>query len=196
MKKQIIVLAFLVTLFFQESAAQKIYENRRGCFRSQGNIAAGYQFQQKQVSAYFTGDLDVFVHNNVSICGEIWLGYRFANDKPGLRNNHSVFFGANYHPTKKGRFDPYIGLCPGVALADVVYRDGEGLRTSKLGVAPLVSVNAGFNFYFGSVFHVFVKARFVSGQLFTSNAPNTRLDELKMTAGLGWNLRLWKLKKL
>jgi hypothetical protein len=62
------------------------------------------------------------------------------------------------------------------------------------GFAPLISGVIGCNYYVGSIFNFFVKARFVGGH-FKGDVPEfQQLNEIKLTAGLGWNLRVWKPK--
>ena len=177
------------------TSAQRIWEERKGCFRGQGNLAAGYLFQQRQVGAYITGDMDLFFDNKVSMAGSAWYSFAVTNkDQPGLRANHAIFGGLNYHFTKKGRFDPYIGLTPGVSLVSVAYREGETMRTSSICPVPVISAAVGMNYYIGSIFHFFAKVQGVSGQTLGNIPVHTRLEEIKITAGLGWNIRIWKPK--
>lgn len=191
-----ILLLLLSVITFTHLSAQKIWEQRKGCVRAQGNLAPGYLFSQKIASAYLQGDMDLFFDNRVSFTGSAF--YSFAlnrKNQTGVKANHAVFAGLNYHFLKPGRFDPYIGFTPGVGIVQAAYKHGEDIRRSKYSAIPLVSATAGFNYYVGWVFHVFVRVQGVTGQMFGDMPAPVRVDELKCMAGLGWNLRLWKPKK-
>lgn len=199
-KKRIVTLIALVLVATVATAQKKprlpIWEDRKGCVRSQGNLAAGYLFHQKQVAAYLTGDMDLFIDRRVSFNGQIWTSFATtAKDKPGVRANHSLFWGLNYHLTKKGRFDPYIGITAGAGLVRLNYHNGESIQRTPFNVVPLLSAQIGMNYYVGSIFHFFAKAQGVSGIFLPGANKGQRLEELRFTAGLGWNLRLWRPKK-
>lgn len=188
-KKIITVLLLFVAI---TSFSQPIVESRKGNLRTQGNIAGGYLFSQKAAGAYLTGDLDLFIDERVSISGAGWYGFKTGENDLGLYRNHAVFGGFNFHPVRKGRWDPFMGFSPGVGIAEIRYLDAEGLSQFTTGVAPLISGEIGCNYYVGSIFNLFVKARAVTGQAGGKAPAPTRLDEIKITAGLGWNFRLWK----
>lgn len=191
-----ILLLMLSAFTFFNTQAQKIWEVRKGCVRSQGNLAPGYLFGQKIASGYVNGDMDLFFDNRVSFTGSAWASFALnRNNQTGIKANHAVFGGLNYHFCKAGRFDPYIGFTPGLGIVQVAYRDGETIKRTPYAAVPLVSGVAGFNYYVGWIFHVFVKVQGVTGQVFSTLPAPVRLDELKIMTGLGWNLRLWKPKK-
>jgi hypothetical protein len=198
--KKLIAFSFLMLLLAIGLQAQKkripIWEERKGCARAQGNLAAGYLFQQRQVAAYVTGDIDLFVDNRVSVTGQVWATFvTTERNKPGITANHSVFWGMNYHLVPKGRFDPYIGLTTGAGLVRANYWYNDANRKSEFSVVPLISAQLGMNYYVGSIFHFFARVQGVSGVFFSNVPQSGRLKELKITAGLGWNLRFWKPKK-
>ncbi len=188
--KKILTAGFILLSLL--SFSQSITDHRAGHFRAQGNLAGGYLFAQKDFTAYITGDLDLFLSDDVSFTGECWYNFQTNDRRTGLLENHALFSGFNYHPLKKGRWDPFIGLSPGMAIVKAGYNDAEGIIQETVGVAPLVSGTVGCNYYIGSIFHLFVKARGVAG-MFRGDSPEfTPLNEMKITAGLGWNVRLWK----
>lgn len=199
-KLLVIISIRLLLLLLSVSAAlhlpaQKIWEERKGCVRMQGNLAPGYLFSQKVASAYLNGDMDLFFDNRVSFTGSGC--YSFAlnrKNETGLKANHALFGGLNYHFLKPKRWDPYIGLTPGMGIVQVAYKEGDEVKRAPYSVAPLISASVGCNYYVGWIFHIFVKVQAVTGQAFSEGAPPVRLDELKFMAGLGWNLRLWKPK--
>jgi hypothetical protein len=179
-----------------QSQAQKIWTERKGSISAQGNLAPGYLFAQKSVSAYVNGDVEIFIDDRASFIGQAWISFATTEkNKAGLRANHAIFWGANYHFLKPGRWDPYVGFTPGMGLVRAGYKSGEDIKLTPFSVVPLVSISAGCNYYVGSIFHFFVKVQGVSGQMFSDLPVPKRLDELKFMAGLGWNLRMWKPKK-
>lgn len=195
-KTQRASLILLIMLLCLQSQAQKIWEERKGCIMAQGNLAPGYLFAQKSVAAYVDGDLELFLDDRASFIGSAWVSFATSEkNKPGLRANHAIFWGANYHFLKPCRWDPYVGFTPGMGLVRASYKDGEQLKYTPFSVVPLVGLSFGCNYYVGSIFHFFVKVQGVSGQMFTTLPVPKRLDELKFMAGLGWNLRMWKPKK-
>ena len=76
------------------------------------------------------------------------------------------------------------------------YKSGDGIKLTPFSLAPVVGAQFGCNYYVLSFMHFFVKAQVVAGQMFSTLPASKRLDELKIMAGLGWNLRLWKPKKV
>ena len=180
----------------QKKVRLKIWEVRKGCVRTQGNLAPGYLFAQKDVSAYVNGDIDFFVDDRTSIFGSVWASFNMGNNPKGLYANHAVFGGINYHFLRPMRIDPYVGLNPGFGIVRAGYVDSLGnLRKTPFTPVPLIGISAGFNYYIGSIFHFFVKAQFTAGQIFSSLPEVKRIDELKITAGLGYNIRLFTPKK-
>lgn len=183
-----------IFIFFQ-SPAQKIRDERRGCISTQGNLAPGYLIEQKTLAAYIDGDMELFLDDRFAFGGSVWVSFA-TTDKShaGIRMNDAVFGGANYHFLKPGRFDPFVGLTPGVGLVRANYLDGETMKMTPYSLAPLVGLTVGCNYYVGSIFHFFVKVEGVAGEMFGAPTPQ-RLDEIKFMAGLGYNIRMWKPKK-
>lgn len=190
-------ITFLLLGFFQKTTAQKIWEVRKGCIRAQGNLAPGYLFSQKYFAAYVTGDIELFLDDCAAFTGAVWVSFNTKpKNKEGITANHSLFAGMDYHFLKPKKFDPYIGITPGVAMVRTAYNNKDNiLIKSNFAAAPLISIAAGCNYYVGSFFHFFVKVQGVTGQTFSNSPTPTRIDELKLTAGLGWNIRAWKPKK-
>lgn len=188
--QKLILVPLLLASFCGFAQRMPITEARTGFIRAQGNLAGGYLFGQKTFGAYLTGDADVYLHEKVSVTGEIW--YSFATGDAALRQNHAVFGGLNYHPVAHSRWDPFVGFSPGMGLAQIHYETEGNRQNSPLTPVPLVGLVTGCNWYVGSIFHLFVKVRWTNGQVMGSAPFRTPLHELKITGGLGWNLRAWK----
>jgi hypothetical protein len=193
METKSLIATIAASLFLASTTtAQPILQQRKGNFRAQGNIAGAYIFQQKTFVPYLTGDMDLFFDNHVALAGSVWVSLPIGKIKSGLKQNHAVFGGINYHPLKKGRWDPYIGLTPGIGLVQAEETNGELVTRTRLSPVPLLSASVGCNYYIGSIFNFFVKAQGVSGQFFKVEHRAIRLDDLRLTAGLGFNFQLWK----
>jgi hypothetical protein len=154
-------------------------------------------FAQKTVSAYINGETEIFFEDRFAFTGAICVSFvTIAKNREGIRVNDALFAGANYHFLKPKRWDPYAGLTPGVALVRAAYKSGDEMKLAPFTLAPVVGVQFGCNYYVISFMHFFVKAQVVAGQMFSTLPTPKRIDELKIMAGLGWNLRLWKPKKV
>lgn len=192
MKKIIVIMCCVLCV--ENTFSQPILKERKGNFRSHGNIAGGYLFQQKRAAAYITGDGDIFIDNHVALTGSLWFSVPLGKKyETGIKANHQFFGGVNYHILKQGRWDPYFGLTPGVGLVSAAYQNGEELRRTKISPVPLVSAAVGCNYYIGSIFNFYLKLQGVTGQLLKDVPQAVPLHELKMTAGLGWNFKIPKM---
>ncbi|MBK8657649.1 MAG: hypothetical protein IPN22_01910 [Bacteroidetes bacterium] len=191
------LLFFSILLFanFHSLHAQRIWEVRKGCIRSQGNLGGGYLFAQKKISGYLNGEMEVFLDDRFAYTGAVCFSFlTIKKNETGIKVNHAVFSGANYHFLKPSRWDPYVGLTPGIGLLRATYQQGDALKSTSYSVAPLLSAQVGCNFYVMSFLHFFVKAQFVTGQMFGTLPSPQRIDEMKFMGGMGWNLRIWKPK--
>jgi hypothetical protein len=88
---------------------------------------------------------------------------------------------------KPNRFDPYIGLTPGISLVRVRFNGNERIESTPLSVVPVMSAQLGFNFYVGSIFNFFAKVQGIKGQFFSILPKPKNIDEIRIMAGLGWN---------
>lgn len=193
--KFMLMLVVILVMLVEDVISQRIWEERKGCIRAQGNLGGGYLFGSKAPSAYLNGDIDLFVEDRVAVTGAAF--YSFAlnrKNEVGLKANHAVFFGINYHFLKPQRFDPFVGLTPGMGIVQAAYKDGDALKRTPYSPVPLVAAQVGFNYYVGSIFNFFAKVQGVTGHFSGPKPGVVRLDELKFMAGLGWNMRAWKPK--
>ena len=180
---------------FMQLHAQTIWQERKGTMSFQGDLAPGYLFSEKTLTAYADGDVELFLDDRVGFTGALWASFPTTRkDQPGIKANHALFWGANYHFLKPSRWDPYIGFTPGFGLVREAFTQNDQLTRTPFSIAPLVSASVGCNYYVGSIFHFFVQIQAVEGQILSTLPSARRLDELKFMAGLGWNFRLWKPK--
>lgn len=199
MKKSIFIITtvLFVAAFFliaSDLFAQKIWEERKGMARGQGNVAAGYFLSRREFSGYVTGDAEYFIDNRAGFSGELWYNLPFRSVSQGFWKHHSIYAGMNWHFLKPQKFDPFIGLSPGISMANEKYLDMQStMQSTDYKIIPDISFTMGCNYYIGSIFHFYLRLKYVYSD-FTGINESTRLDELKITAGLGWNLRIVKPK--
>jgi hypothetical protein len=158
--------------------------------RTQGNLSVGYMVKQKTVPAYIGGDFDYFVDERVSWYGEGSFFVTGTSDEVGykIKHNHAILSGVNIHLTKEKRFDPYIGINPGIMISQFGSTNMIiGPQYTKVGVSPVFSAAVGINYYVGSIFNFFVRARYIQGQFFANSMERIPLSEFRFSAGLGWN---------
>ncbi|MCG9910543.1 MAG: hypothetical protein MH137_04500 [Flavobacteriales bacterium] len=181
--KRIMMAVFLI-FSFTGLLGQNAETGRKGMVLFQGNLAGGYRFAPGIFTAYVQGDTDWFLHDRVTLGGQVWYHIPIRSDV--LKHNHSVFAGIAVHPVKTGRIDPFIGFHPGASLV--------GERNNALSVIPVMSASAGVNIYTGPLFHLFLKVQGVAGNFNGREQTSQPLHELRFSAGLAYHFRL-KTKK-
>lgn len=185
------LLRLIILLFFLQIVmhAQTTEIVRKGLLRAMGTISPAYLFSSSQSYYYLHGNLEGYVHRNVSLSGEIYYSVgNTAGDAALFKFNHSLFFGGSYHFVK-GRHDLYFGLQPGMSL--VKLNEGDSLlRTTAAGTNPVISVIGGYNFYVSRFFHFFIQNRVIVGE-HNYDIPKS-LTEYRFSAGLGFNINTMK----
>ena len=158
----------------------------KGLVRAQLTLSPSYLFSEKQSLFYLHGNLEYYLHDKISVAGE---GYYFLGSSKGDSTifdfNHSSFFGISKHFVK-GNSDFYIGLQPGISIVKLKVGNDSDLHSSS-GVNPLFSVITGCNYFIGNYVHFFLQMRYVNGQNNFTKVVN--LSELRLSAGLGFNLK-------
>jgi hypothetical protein len=198
MDKRLIVLLFAL---ISGMAANAQDDNKpfikKYLLRTQGNLSLGYMTKQKIVPAYIGGDFDFFFDEKVSFYGEGSFFITATSDEVGykMKHNHAILSGINIHLTSQKRFDPYIGINPGIMFSqfgpvgdvNIGLYNPPFTQNTKLGVSPIFSTAVGFNYYVGSIFNFFVRVRYIQGQFFGTSMERIPLSEFRFSAGLGWN---------
>jgi hypothetical protein len=182
MKKLLLLFSlWLLGCFLQ---AQDSFTKTHG-LRAMGTLAPGF-FTSGATAVYFAGDFDYYLNERISVNGE---GHYFLSDlhgNPQIINYHALLAGVNYHFTESKQFDPFIGMQPGLGLVEGVRL--IGMSPSRFEAVPLLSFCAGTNFYVGSIFHFFVKVRYLQGHSLSATDYKVPLGEFRLMAGLGFNV--------
>ncbi|MEC4050354.1 hypothetical protein OX284_013000 [Flavobacterium sp. SUN046] len=158
---------------------------RKGLINTQLTLSTSSMFAEKQSYFYLHGSLENFVSEKISLSGEgyYYLG-NLSNSGSIFNYNHSLFFGASKHFTKKNN-DFYIGIQPGISFLKLDPNNNQ-LVMSHNGINPLISTVIGYNFYINSFFHFFVQSRIIEGE--NNFDIHKNLAEIRFSAGLGFNI--------
>lgn len=105
-----------------------------------------------------------------------------------MAENSSLLFGINYHFTKDGKIDPFVGVMPGLSLVSVNNYNLLMPRASAYSVVPIISFDAGFKFHMAKWCNAFINFRYLKGTLVENHYEALALDELRVSFGLGFNL--------
>ncbi len=189
MDKRLVMLA-LVLMGLAAQAQDNNAFVKKYLLRTQGNLSVGYMVKQKTVPAYIGGDFDYFIDERVSWYGEGSFFVTGTSDEVGykIKHNHAILSGVNIHLTANKRFDPYIGINPGIMISQFGSTNIIiGPQYTKVGVSPVFSAAVGINYYVGSIFNFFVRARYIQGRFFANSMERIPLSEFRFSAGLGWN---------
>lgn len=184
-------LIFLLSIIVGKMIAQDSTIVRKGLIRAQLTISPSYMFSDQRAYFYLHGNLEGYVSDRISLAGEGYYNLGdLSADKDLFNYNHSGFFGASYHFTKKNN-DLYVGLQPGLSftkLSDTT----NSISQTQLGINPLFSPVIGYNFYVNKVFHFFIQSRLVIGQ--HNYDIHKDLSEFRFSAGLGFNINMIRMK--
>lgn len=188
--KSKLVFAIVVFNFCNVLAQNEIVDT--GLISTKLTLTPSVLLQQKESTFYVHGAGTYYLSPKVSIDGEGYyqLG-KISSENPTFEFNHNLFFGAARHFTANDN-DFYLGLQPGVSIAKVS-KEISNLEKRNVGVNPVASITAGYNFYVNSYFHFFFQTRYIAGSHKYDMAQS--LSEFRFSAGLGLNLRTIKNKK-
>lgn len=147
-----------------------------------------------RTNIYLHGTAEYYFTERFSIRGD---GYYFVNKNKvagGLKHNHCVQVGADFHLLKSMTFDPYIGLATGINLAQIYPMDfykSPGDTIANYAVPahldPIWGPRVGINFYGQRIFHFFIEGQYLMGAYRPPMGPTRSLNEIRISAGLGWN---------
>jgi hypothetical protein len=159
--------------------------SKRHGLRTMGTLSPGYMFGLKEGVVSLSGSWSFYLNEHISVHGEGSYFLTSLEEFSRVSDNSSLLGGLNYHFTANKRFDPFIGMQPG---AGFFTREGGQLVSYKLEVVPLISFIGGVNYYVGSFFNFFVHLRYLQGQAINNPEFKSSLSEIRLMAGLGFNL--------
>lgn len=150
-------------------------------------------FQESLNLFYINGALTFYPTPKVSFRGDAAFSFREFNNEGNIDiRYHSVFFGACYHFTENGAFDPFVGIQPGFSFLERSYTSILPFENIIQEYIPNASVIAGLNFYVNRYFSLFANVRYVYGQPMRNTTVGSGLHEIRFAFGLGINLAKWQ----
>ena len=161
----------------------------------QATISPGYMFNEGLWNSYFHSTLEWCFDKRVSIRADGSYFFSSQGDYQPLKMNHSLLLGAFYHfPKKKGDF--YFGIQPGAACVQqysYIYNDSS-IVNPHLKVIPIMTAAIGANYFFWKYMNLFAAIKFVHGTYIPQYGKSYPLDELRISAGVGWQVQFKKGK--
>lgn len=164
----------------------------RGLVSGAASIGPGFMVDHPLTNIYVTGDANYFLEDRISLQGSAAWYVGAQQDSTFLKENSRVSFGPVYHFTKGG-LDVGLGFLPGVSLTQLE-PTGQDLPATPLKLLPNVSLSGSVTYYVWKYMHFFANVRYVHAQYTSAAITPLPLDELVVTAGLGWQVRMRKKK--
>lgn len=190
-RKFLILMLFPLQVFSQETMEQYIH---KGLFCVRGSISFGKMTGLNANNIFLEGDIEYYVDDNISLRGDAYFFMGSFNSDNPFKIHHSIFTGVLYHFKTKNHFDPYIGIEPGINLAQAtdICMGQPCLQVlpavaPEKAASPLLSPIVGFNFFGNKWFHISASARYVLGT-FSDNYNTASLGEFRFSFGLGFNI--------
>ena len=159
-----------------------------GLLRAHLTISPSRALALKGSYFYLHGTITGYLSPRLSMSGDGYYYLGSLSSTSSFDYHHAFFFGPSWHfPTNN--HDLYVGLQPGLSFTKLHEDEHETLKT-HMGVNPMLSMVAGYNFFINGVFHFFLQTRYVLGEHHYDRAEN--LSELRLSGGLGFHLRTRK----
>ncbi len=185
MTKILILLCFSLMM---NCAFTQDLETRKHLVSATATISPGFQKDNDDINIYLHGLASFYPEPKVSIDGEVYWFLGGQEQQTKFAENSSLVFGINYHFTKDGKVDPFVGLMPGVSLVSVNNYRIQHPVASNLSLVPIVSLNAGFKFHMAKWCNAFVITKYIKGTLVDDHYKAEVLDEIRISFGLCFNL--------
>jgi hypothetical protein len=186
MEKIKILILMLALLFSRVAVAQQVGRApfvHKGLMNMQiGLTGGGMVFNQVQ-DLYFNGSFSYVMESQIAVRTDFYVFLPDYNFEGQLLKNSSILLGPEFH-FPFGRFDMSLLFETGVAFP---YLKG-GSVDQKAQMEPVVTLGLGFYYYLFQNFHVFTAVNYLHGNYFLENSDPFRLDEIRVSAGLGINL--------
>lgn len=142
---------------------------------------------EKSTLYYIHGSFSFYPTSKISVRGDSAFSFReFIGNEISMRY-HSTFFGACYHFTENGAFDPFIGIQPGISIFERSVFQSNSVP-SKKEIIPNASLIVGLKFFVNNYFNFFGNLRYVYGQPAINPTVGSGLHEIRLSFGLGLNL--------
>jgi hypothetical protein len=195
-KKIIVLILFALALPYYSGAQEQAKDtllNRMLVLRP--FISPAYMFNKGGLwNSYFHASLEWCFDNRVSINADGSYFFSTQGDYKPLKMNHSLLLGAFYHFPTKSKVDFYCGIQPGVALVQqntYTYNDST-ISHTRIKATPLITCSIGLSYFFWKYMHLYAGLKYTHGTLVSQYGSSIQLDELMISAGLGFQLQFTK----
>ena len=159
----------------------------------QVTISPGYMPYHGGIwNSYFHPTLE-WCRDRVSVRCDGAYFFTTQGDYKPFKMNHSLLLGGFYH-FPKNKSDFYFGLQPGAAcVQQTSYTFNDSIISNpRLKVTPIMTATIGANYFFWKYMNMFVALKFIHGNHISDYGNSIPLDELRISAGLGWHLQFTK----
>ena len=189
-----------ITIIATTISAQENQYNSKGMINASATLSPGLMTSRKQTNFYLHGFFDARIEKSFSLRGDAYYFIGAAGAHDLFKQYHTILFGALYHvPIKKApNLDISIGLQPGITVSQLNQPNGESfvaLPPERVGISPVITTMIGVTYYVSPYFHFFASASYLAGRHFSSFQGTIPLSEVTISAGMGVNLNVLKLKK-
>ena len=189
--KIILVLGFPNFIVAQQADKAPLLNKTLVC---QATISPGYMFHKGGIwNSYFHATLEWCFDDRVSIRSDGSYFFTTQGEYKPFKMNHSLLLGGFYH-FPKNKNDFYFGLQPGAACVQqtsYIFNDST-ISNPRLKVTPIMTATIGANYFFWKYMNMFVALKFVHGYHISDYGNSIPLDELRISAGLGWHIQFKK----
>lgn len=155
---------------------------------SAGSISGG------RTNVYLHGTAEYYFTERISLRGDAFYFVNKNKIPAGMIHNHCFEVGSGFHLLKGKMIDPFIGAGAGLNYAQTNPRDFVKAPSTVLvdyavpgHIDPVWGPRLGVNFFGQRIFHFFIEAHYFMGVYRPSIGPALSLNELRVSAGLGWN---------
>lgn len=187
-----IITVFMMAFTVKFSAQENLSFVRKGLLKATGTISPSFMLNHNINNIYVSGELEYFLENKISVKGDCFWYRDSQQDIPLLKQNSMIFFGALYH-FSKSKHDLFIGIQPAAMLSQP-NRVDTSLMIYPMQINPGISVIVGYTFYVWDYCNFFLNGRYVNTKYIGTIKGPIHLDEIIISAGLGFQLHTSKKK--
>lgn len=189
MELKLLFLFLFATFFGGHGIAQNSFPLTDGLLRANFTISPGYLLKQKSFTIYLHGEIEYFPEDKLSLKGDFFYYIDSQQNGMGFETNHSILAGGVYYFGKSGLI-PYFGLQPGVNISKYKDNGSANMFVSKRQISPVFSATSGFVFIFHNYFNFYFSLNYINGKFFADLPQPEKLNEIRLSAGLGFNIFL------
>jgi len=182
--KILILLCFL--LLAGATEAQNFHASpflRKGMMKISSGGTAGVMAANPVQEIFLTANFSYSIEDRIAVRTDFFLFMPDYNFEGELEKNSSILLGPEFN-FPYGRFDLALLFEPGLSFT----RLAGGTLDNKVQAEPVMTFSLATYYFLFQNFHVFASACYLHGNYFLESQDPFRLDEFRITAGLGINI--------